>query len=73
MVGKGRTSSEVLLNLLTRSLKEVCRVLEEVEDTDADGPLKADESEVDRYAGRLAREYSKLSAGSGDTLSVRSL
>lgn len=56
MVGKGRTSSEVLLNLFTSSLKEGWRALEEVEGTDADGPLKADESEVDRYAGRLARE-----------------
>jgi hypothetical protein len=56
MVGRGRTSSEVWLNLLIRSLKEVCRALEEVEDTDADGPLNAGESDVDRYAGRLARE-----------------
>lgn len=61
--GSGRTWSEVLLNLLIRSLNEGCRDLLE-------GAPTVGESEVERYAGRLMRDGPRLFAGRRDTVSV---
>lgn len=71
MEGRGRTESEVLLNLLIRSLKDGCRELIEVaaEDTLAGPSPRVGESDTARSIGRLVREDSKTFAGKADTLS----
>jgi hypothetical protein len=66
--GRGTIWSEVLLNLLIKSLNEAWRDRGPGREARADGP-KLEESDVERYICRRARDDSKTFVGSGDTLS----
>lgn len=66
--GWGRTRSEVLLNLLIKSLNEAWRDLGPGREAMSDGP-KLEESDAERYVCRRARDDSRIFVGSGDTLS----